>query len=110
MINGNKQYDLWVKLVLSFDGEDFHLSASNHSVELSSPSVRSGLRAMLYLNEHHQLLERSNGLNVVLKNHGWTVYAHSGHFKMAILGLKGSRFFMTALIYFGRLSRWVGAI
>lgn len=102
--------DILATLVLSFDGEDFHLNASNRTVELTSPSVRSGLRALLSLDEHHQLFKISNTLDAALKRHGCTVYVRSGKINLAILGSKAWRGFMTALIYLGRLSRWVGAI
>jgi hypothetical protein len=106
----DRSVDIYANIVLSFNGEDMSIDATKDSITITTPSVRSGLRALLNMQEHHRLFNRATELDATLAALGWTLYAHIGIFNIAVLGLKGRRGFLTALIFFGRLGRIVGAV
>jgi hypothetical protein len=97
-------------MILSLNGENFFIKASKDSITVTTNSVRSGLRALLSLDEHHRIIENSNRLNTALKGFGWTLYAHIGTFKFAVLGSKGRRGILKALFFFGRIGKTLGAV
>jgi hypothetical protein len=97
-------------IVLSVNGEDLSVKAVNDTVTVTTDSVRSGLRALLSINEKQQLLDRSSDLNTAIKRLGWTVYAHIGFINLAVLGLKELSGSLKMLIYLARLAKTVGAV
>lgn len=106
----DKRIDISAIMVLSINGEDFHLNASKDAIAVATPSFRSGLRTILEIDKHHSILRLGDALDKVFRNQGWTLYAQSGKVRLAILGLNGKRAWMAALIRFGRLCRLAGAI
>ena len=106
----DRRIEIFADMVLSFNGEDLHLIASNNDFTVTPASYRSGLRALLEINKHYNLQRRRNTLNEILIRQGWTIYARSGKLKLAILGLKGRRGLMAALLYFSQLCRLAGTI
>jgi hypothetical protein len=106
----DKRLDISAAMVLSINGEDFHLNASKDAIEITTPSFGSGLRTLLEIDKHHSILRLGDTVHDVLRSQGWTLYAHSGKFRLAIMGLNGRRGWMVALIYFGRLCRLAGAV
>jgi len=97
-------------MTLSFNGETITINAEDDRITVSSPSIRSGLRALLGMDEHHDLSTRSAELSAMLADLGWTLYAHAGIFNLAILGLKARRGLFNALFVFGRIGRMIGVV
>lgn len=106
----NRSLNIYADMILSFNGEDLFIKATKKSIMLSTPSVRSGLRALLSLNEHHKIHEISTELNSALKEFGLTLYAQIGIFRFAVLGSRGGRSFLKALFFFGRIGRTLGVV
>lgn len=106
----DRSMDIFADMILSFNGEDLFIKASKDSIRVITPSIRSGLRALLSLDEHHRVLENANRLNIALKEIGWTLYAHIGIFKFAVLGSRGRRGILKALFFFSRLGRTFDAV
>ena len=102
-----RSMEIFADIVLSFNGEDIFIKAANESITMTTPSVRSGLRALLDMDEHHGLSKRANEVNRALTVLGWTLYAHIGILKLGLLGLNAQRGFLSALFIFGRLGRSV---
>ena len=101
---------IFAKMVLSFNGEDILVKAAKDSITVTTPSVRSGLRALISVDKHHRLLVKISMLNTNLAVLGWTVYAQIGMLNLAVLGLKGRRGFLRSLLFFGRIGRMFGAV
>lgn len=97
-------------MILSISEEDLQLIVFQNKILVTPSSFKSGLRALLKIDRHHNLLQNSTTLNKILAKQGWTVYAHSGRVRLAVLGLKGRRGLITTFYYFGRLCRLAGAI
>lgn len=102
--------DIFAEIVLSLDGEDIFIKVAKESITVTTSSVSSGLRALISIDEHHELLLKLNVLNKYFLIIGWAVYARIGIFNMAILGLKGRPQFIRTLLFFGRIGRMVGAV
>lgn len=101
---------IFANIVLSLNGEDILVKAAKDSITVATPSVRSGLRALISIDRHHRLLEKISVLNTNLAVLGWTVYAKIGMLNLAVLGLKGRRGFLISLLFFGRIGRMFGAV
>ena len=106
----DRSVDIFANMILSLNGEDIFIKAEKGDIWVTSPSVRSGLRALLNLDGHHGLLKNTTELNTAFINLGYTLYAHLGIFKLALLGLKGRRGTLRALFFFGRIGRMLGAV
>lgn len=106
----DRSMDIFADMILSLNGEDLFIKASKGKIRVSTPSVRSGLRALLSLDEHHRIVENASRLNTALKNLGWTFYAHIGIFKFAVLGSRGRRGILSTLFLFGRVGKTLGAV
>ena len=106
----DRSIDIFADIVLSFNGEDISVDAIKDTIKVTTPSMRSGLRALLSIEEHYKFFNRANELNAALEKFGWTLYAHIGILNIPILGLKARRGFLKALFIFGRLGKMVGAV
>lgn len=105
----NKSIDIYADIVLSFNGEDILINASDDTLTISAPSIGSALRTLININEHYNI-EKHGKLDALLKRERWTVYANSGRFKMAILGYNSSSKLLPFLMRLARFGKRVVTI
>jgi hypothetical protein len=106
----HRDFEIAADMVLSINGEDLSIKSEKDTVTITPNAVRSGLRALLALNDHPKLLDRSSVFNSIVKQLGLTVYAQVGFLKLAVLGLKKRSGALTILVKLARLARMVGAV
>ena len=106
----DRSLGIFADMVLSINGEYVLVKAVKDSITVTTPSVRSGMRALISIDKHHRLLEKIHVLNRIFTNLGWTVYEHMGMLNLAVLGLKGRRRFLRSLLFLGRIGRMFGAV
>jgi hypothetical protein len=78
--------DIFANMVISYNGEDMAIAASEKRILVTLASIPAGLRTLLSLEEQYNLSKHIYGYDAVLRDRGWTIFACIGPFKLAVLG------------------------